>query len=231
MIPNILDTFCMRKLKTASSALSRQVREAIEISTDRSHCLLNRKEEFSRCLLPTLRAEGPSRAVQEKMREADSSPTLTSAEEEQALAAAKGLYLKRQREAREEDRKATKRIKINNNMWLYSYSNSNPSLVSGGDEQQLREGSPRQGVQAKQRLITTYLSSSSQAPAQDSHSQPTPLPNPGLTVMKSYKSTLISDYFSAASRVEGKVTKVSEKITPPHIARMQIREAKSSITL
>ena len=126
--------------------------------------------------------------------------------------------------------KSLNEIKINNNKWLYSNVNSNPSLFSGGDEQQLREGSPRQGVQAKQRLITAYLPRSSQAPARNSHQQPATQHKPGVSVKKSYKSTLISDFFSAAGAVGCKVKKVSEEITPPHKARMLIREAKIKLT-
>ena len=56
---NILKSFVMRGIKSCNSALSRQVREAVEISRDSSHCLLNLKEEYNRCVLPTLQAVGP----------------------------------------------------------------------------------------------------------------------------------------------------------------------------
>ena len=55
----VLGSFVMRKVKTCKTALSRQVREAVEISQDHSHCLLNSKEEYNRCVLPTLQVEGP----------------------------------------------------------------------------------------------------------------------------------------------------------------------------
>ena len=58
----VLDSFQMVKIKACASALSRQVREAVEIAEDRSHCLLNSKEEYNRCVLPSIRVEGPPAA-------------------------------------------------------------------------------------------------------------------------------------------------------------------------
>ena len=48
---NVLKVFNIRKLKSATSALSRQIMEAVEIAEDSSHCFLNNKEEYNRCIL------------------------------------------------------------------------------------------------------------------------------------------------------------------------------------
>ena len=58
-VADVLDSFNIRRIKSAPSALSRQIREAVDISQDASHCLLKRKEEYSWCILPAIRMEGP----------------------------------------------------------------------------------------------------------------------------------------------------------------------------
>ena len=47
-LQGVLDAFGMKKIKACSSALSRQIREALEIASDDSHNLLNLKEEYNR---------------------------------------------------------------------------------------------------------------------------------------------------------------------------------------
>ena len=44
---DIHKVFTMGKIKSCSSVLQRQVREAVEIARDKSHCLLNKKEEYN----------------------------------------------------------------------------------------------------------------------------------------------------------------------------------------
>ena len=58
-VADVLDSFNIGRIKSAPSALSRQIREAVEISQDKSHCLLNSKEEYNRCILPSLIIKGP----------------------------------------------------------------------------------------------------------------------------------------------------------------------------
>ena len=58
-LENLLDCLKMTVMKRCSSSLQRQVREAIEIGASSCHKLLNKKEEFNRCVLPVLRADGP----------------------------------------------------------------------------------------------------------------------------------------------------------------------------
>ena len=60
MLHNMLEMFRMTVIKPAKSALQRHVREAVEIARDRSHLLLDSKDEYNRCLVPTIRMEGPS---------------------------------------------------------------------------------------------------------------------------------------------------------------------------
>ena len=56
---DILEIFSMRRVKSCTSALQRQIREAVEIVGDSSSNLLNSKREYNRCILPTLIAVGP----------------------------------------------------------------------------------------------------------------------------------------------------------------------------
>ena len=56
---DILSMFQMRSLRRAKKPMNRQVREAVELQQDNSKTLLNKKEEFSRCILPTIVALGP----------------------------------------------------------------------------------------------------------------------------------------------------------------------------
>ena len=91
----------MRCVRSCKSALQRQVREAVEIASDKSHCLLNSKEEYSRCVLPTLVAEGPKKQSVQQLQEPKLS-VLSPAEEEAALQQARESLKKRVRESREE---------------------------------------------------------------------------------------------------------------------------------
>ena len=49
----------MDLVKTALTALERQIREAVEIRRAPQEHLLNLKEEYNMCLLPTMIMEGP----------------------------------------------------------------------------------------------------------------------------------------------------------------------------
>merc|ERR1712082_548265 len=85
----VLTSFRRGILKPASSPLERQVREAVEISRASGSALLNKKEEYNRCLLPRMIMEGPKpiRAHEEEFRLAEKS--LSQVEEEHALLNAK----------------------------------------------------------------------------------------------------------------------------------------------
>ena len=97
-LENLLDLFMMTSLKSCSSALQRQVREAVEIASDSSHSLLNNKEEYSRCVLPVLKVEGPKTAEQQHVNE--QIQHLTQEEEERALQVARFALQKRARQNR-----------------------------------------------------------------------------------------------------------------------------------
>ena len=92
-VEEVITSFQMTRIKTCSSALSRQVREAIEIGHSNLR-LLNQKEEYNRCLLPSLQVTGPPtiKAQQEADQGGDEVP------EEEVIAAlnrAKSSYRKR----------------------------------------------------------------------------------------------------------------------------------------
>ena len=53
-LENVLESFRMTLVKSCPSALTRQFREAVEISRREPGTLLNTKEEYNRCLLPTM---------------------------------------------------------------------------------------------------------------------------------------------------------------------------------
>ena len=89
-LPEVLTSFRMNVVKRASSALDRQVREAVEISRAPEGTLLNQKEEYNRCLLPRMILEGPKpMMVQEQEHRDKQEQTLTVRQEEQALLCAK----------------------------------------------------------------------------------------------------------------------------------------------
>ena len=81
----------MSIVKRAKTALERQVREAIEIARAPEGSLLNQKEEYNRCLLPTMTMVGPkSIRVQEREDNSrDQGRGLTQEQEEKALLEAK----------------------------------------------------------------------------------------------------------------------------------------------
>ena len=75
--PNTL--FSMQLIKPARTALSRQIREAVEISANTTGgAVLNSKEEFSRCLIPVLQVEGPR-----KNKTPDTRPAQSAQEEQE----------------------------------------------------------------------------------------------------------------------------------------------------
>ena len=82
---NILESFVMRKIKSCSNALSRQVREAVKITQDQSFCLLNLQEEYYHCVLTTLQAVGPPSQRIQMSLEPKTTPALTQSQEETAL--------------------------------------------------------------------------------------------------------------------------------------------------
>ena len=54
----VMEVFNMKPLKNRHSALSRQVREAVEISMDSSNYILTLKKEYNRCILNLLASCG-----------------------------------------------------------------------------------------------------------------------------------------------------------------------------
>ena len=50
----VLETFKMKLLKLAKTALNQQIREAIDIASDTSENILNLKLEYDACILPSL---------------------------------------------------------------------------------------------------------------------------------------------------------------------------------
>ena len=77
--PNTL--FSMQLIKPTRSALSRQIREAVEIASNTTGGLvLNNKEEFSRCLIPVLQVEGPQKT---KIKDMPTKPGRTTMEEQE----------------------------------------------------------------------------------------------------------------------------------------------------
>ena len=85
---DILDVFRMTSIKKCSSAMQRQVREALEISADSTGKLLNLQEEYNRCILPSLFAKGPPSQTQQEHDQVIV-PALTRQEEEAALGLAR----------------------------------------------------------------------------------------------------------------------------------------------
>ena len=64
LLPRLMEAphtlFSMQIIHTARSALSRQIREAVEIGSNTTGgTILNSKEELSRCLIPVIHVEGP----------------------------------------------------------------------------------------------------------------------------------------------------------------------------
>ena len=115
MLHNMLETFKISVIKPARSALQRQVREAVEIARDRSYLLLNSKEEYNRCLVPTIRMEGPAHPRQqaEEERALDTNNTrLTRDQEEEAIGQAKALHKKRREMDKQMRKEETKRIRL-----------------------------------------------------------------------------------------------------------------------
>ena len=75
--------FSMQLIKPTRTALSRQLREAVEISTNTTRgTLLNSKEEFTRCLIPCIQVEDPRQKNKEVRPEPEQDKQLLSSEEE-----------------------------------------------------------------------------------------------------------------------------------------------------
>ena len=111
----VLDLFQMKRVKQCARALNRQVREALEINMDQSHLLLNSKQEYNRCILPKMTMVGPPSLAVQRGQEIKP-PTMTQAQEDEALSRAKSTHKKRVREFREGRGGAHKKIKVD---WLY----------------------------------------------------------------------------------------------------------------
>ena len=79
----------MRKIKSCSNALSRQVREAVRITQDQSYSLLNLKEEYYHCQLTTLQAVGPHSQRIQMSFGPKTTPALTQSQEKTALGIAR----------------------------------------------------------------------------------------------------------------------------------------------
>ena len=81
-----LGIFRMDMVKSSSSALERQVRKTVEIRrTYAPAYLLNLKEEYNRCLLPTMVMEGPRSVREQEDQDQEERALLTPGEEEAAL--------------------------------------------------------------------------------------------------------------------------------------------------
>ena len=82
--------FTMQLLYPARSALSRQIREAVEIGVNTTRGLiLNNKEEFSRCLIPVLQVDGPGhKKTSSTPKEPKKTQTNTEVQEEEQTALA-----------------------------------------------------------------------------------------------------------------------------------------------
>ena len=89
----------------------------MEISLDTSHCLLNAKEEYNRCLLPSRQVLGPP-LIKEQELTAVKIPhqQLSPFEEEEAISRARTAKKKRLRESREAQARSSKKIRL---AWLY----------------------------------------------------------------------------------------------------------------
>ena len=112
-LDQVVESFTMKSLKQCSSALSRQVREAIEINMDTSHSLLNAKTEYNRCLLPLIQVLGPpSIGDQVEKDSKNSQVVLSQVELEAALGRAKQNLRKRKQESRAAKVNRSKRIKL-----------------------------------------------------------------------------------------------------------------------
>ena len=108
---DILEIFSMRRVKSCTSALQRQIREAVEIGGNSGSSLLNSKREYNRCILPTLIAVGPPpKSVQ--LESQGESVTLTREQEESALEKARAKQVKRVREANTIKETASKRMRL-----------------------------------------------------------------------------------------------------------------------
>ena len=90
-LSEVLSSYRMDIKKKARSALERQVREAVEIARAPPGSLLNMKEEYNRCLLPSISLEGPKpiRVQEEEERVKNQGMLLDKTREEQALWEAK----------------------------------------------------------------------------------------------------------------------------------------------
>ena len=113
-LENLLDLFRMDIIKVATSAIERQVREAVEIGrAGQGVLLLNRKEEYNRCLLPRLLLEGPkSVGEQEEGDRERGRQTITQQQEEEALQVARRDHKVRMLAYKEERGPPVKRIRM-----------------------------------------------------------------------------------------------------------------------
>ena len=89
------EIFSLQPVYTARTALSRQIREAVEIGSNTTGgVLLNNKEEFNRCLIPVLQVEGP------RNPQPQPEPKITASQEQEeegvALTLSKSRNKKRQ---------------------------------------------------------------------------------------------------------------------------------------
>ena len=119
LLPNMLDIFSISVIKPTRSALQRQIREAVEIARDRSYLLLNNKEEFNRCLVPTIRMEGPAHPKKQAELELAMEQNiirLTKDQEEEALAQAKNTHTKKRDLGKQTREEETKRIRLDRHL-------------------------------------------------------------------------------------------------------------------
>ena len=102
----MLDIFIMKRVKALQSALSMQIREAVEIGADTSNILLNDKVEYNRYLLPSLQVVGPPPIRVQLQQDSQVAP-LSVQEEEAALSVARIIFKKRVREEQDDKVKAS----------------------------------------------------------------------------------------------------------------------------
>ena len=164
--------------------MNRQVREAVEIGSDKSHLLLHDKMEYNRCILPSLQAVGPPPIKTQQEQDATKRPQLTQKQEGEFLSAAKIEYRKRVRDSKEERIKASKRLRMS---WVYDRDTGTGPENDDNDD-------PSQGVKFGTNItfIAEYLT-----PFQAITVTVNPNPEPGKPVKmgESYKTISILDYY------------------------------------
>ena len=181
----MLDCFKMRIIKAFKSALARQVRETVEICNNKDYCLLNSREEYNRCVLPTLQVIGPP-TIKVQEQENQATPSLDPSEEEQALEDARMAHRKRQRDSHEAKMSRSKKIKL---AWLYDRGEEVP-------DEAREEATRLLKVPLRETRLEDYFScpQSRQDPPKDKVPGKVSVTN--LTTGKRMKNNLITKFFT-----------------------------------